>query len=116
MWLSDQVAGVRAAAPACGPAPRHIRRPSISQTRSRARRKLAKRKSVEANRQQYRRYEPLANVEFVEIGHIGRLFVAAGAQRSQSPMTAGEARADIEDIVTLCRITRPVATFLSGLG
>jgi len=42
-------------------------------------------------------------------------FVAAGAQCSQSPMTAGEARGDMEDIVTLRRITRWVATYLSGL-
>jgi len=68
------------------------------------------------DRQQYRRYEPLANAEFVEIGHVGRLLVAAGAQCSQSPMTAGEARGDIEDIVTLRRITRLVATYLLGLG
>ncbi|MDH2404196.1 hypothetical protein QCM77_30215 [Bradyrhizobium sp. SSUT18] len=53
------------------------------------------------DRQQYRRYEPLANTEFVDIEHIGRLFVAAGAQCSQSPMTAGEARSGMEDIVTL---------------
>jgi len=29
------------------------------------------------DRQQCRLYQPLANTEFVEIGHIGRLFVAA---------------------------------------
>jgi len=42
--------------------------------------------------------------------------VAARAQCSQSPMTAGEARGDMQDIVTLRRITRLVATYLSGLG
>jgi hypothetical protein len=42
--------------------------------------------------------------------------VAAGAQCSQSPMTAGEARGDMEDMVTLRRIARLVATYLSGPG
>jgi hypothetical protein len=42
------------------------------------------------DRQQYRRYEPLANTEFGDIRHTGRLLVAAGAQCSQSPITAGE--------------------------
>ena len=40
--------------------------------------------------QQYRGHEPLANTEFEDSGHIGRLLVAAGAQCSQSPMTAGK--------------------------
>jgi hypothetical protein len=66
--------------------------------------------------QQYRGHEPLANTEFEDIGHIGRLLVAAGAQCSQSPMTAGEARGDMEDMVTLRRIARLVATYLSGPG
>ena len=68
------------------------------------------------DRQQYRGHEPLANTEFEDIGHIGRLLVAAGAQYSQSPMTAGEARGDMEDMVTLRRIARLVATYLSGPG
>jgi hypothetical protein len=42
--------------------------------------------------------------------------VAAGAQYSQSPMTAGEARGDMEDMVALRRIARLVATYLSGPG
>jgi len=67
------------------------------------------------DRQQYRGHQPLANTEFVDVGHIGRLLVAAGAQCSQSPMTAGEARGDMEDMVTLRRITRLVATYLSRL-
>jgi hypothetical protein len=66
--------------------------------------------------QQYRGHEPLANTEFEDTGHIGRLLVAAGAQCSQSPMTAGEARGDMEDMVTLRRIARLVATYLSGPG
>ncbi|WP_165421131.1 hypothetical protein [Bradyrhizobium sp. Leo170] len=65
-------------------------------------------------RQQYRGHQPLANTELVEIEHIGRLLVAAGAECSQSPMTAGEARGDMEDIVTRRRITRLVETYLSG--
>ena len=65
------------------------------------------------DRQQYRGHEPLANTEFDDIGHIGRLLVAAGAQCSQSPITAGEARGDMEDMVTLRRITRLGATYLS---
>ena len=42
--------------------------------------------------------------------------IAAGAQRSQSPMTAGEARGDTEHMVTLRRITRPASGYLFGWG
>jgi hypothetical protein len=66
--------------------------------------------------QQYRGHEPLANTEFEDIGHIGRLLVAAGAQCSQSPMTAGDARGDMEDMVTLRRIARLSCNLFVGAG
>jgi hypothetical protein len=51
----------------------------------------------EENRQQDWRYEPLAKAESGRIRHTDRLLVTAGAQCSQSPITA-EGRAVIRQI------------------
>ena len=44
------------------------------------------------DRHQYRRYQPLTKIECGEFWHMTALLVKAGAQRSQSPITARGAR------------------------
>jgi hypothetical protein len=44
------------------------------------------------DRHQYRGYQPCTKIEFACIGHMTAFLVEAGAQRSQSPITAGGAR------------------------
>ena len=44
------------------------------------------------DRHQYRRYQPLTKIECGEFWHMTALLVEAGAQRSQSPITARGAR------------------------
>ena len=44
------------------------------------------------DRHQYRRYQPLTKIECGEFWHVTALLVEAGAQRSQSPITARGAR------------------------
>src|SRR3954467_13612856 len=51
----------------------------------------------EKDRQQHRRYQPLTKLEFLQFGHDTAFRVEAGAQHSQSPITA-EGRAAISDM------------------
>ena len=44
------------------------------------------------DRQQYRGYQPTTRIDSACIGHMTAFLVEAGAQRSQSPITAGGAR------------------------
>jgi hypothetical protein len=44
------------------------------------------------DRQQHRGNKPLSKIEFAGAGHVTAFLDEAGAQRSQSPITAGGAR------------------------
>ncbi len=46
----------------------------------------------EKDRQHHRGYEPFTKIEFMGIGHMTACLVEAGAQHSQSPITAGGGR------------------------
>jgi hypothetical protein len=57
------------------------------------------------DRQQYRRNEPLANTELVGISHIGPPFCSGGSAALSVTDISRGTRGDIEDMVTVRRIT-----------
>jgi hypothetical protein len=57
------------------------------------------------DRQQYRRNEPLANTELVDISHIGPPFCSGGSAALSVTDNSRGTRGDMEDMVTVRRIT-----------